>query len=414
MYTSLLSGLTRLSLWWRSLAAMTLVAAVVACGGGGGDGPLANVTGGGTGSFASGPITGFGSIIVNGVRFDDSKASVKAEDDDDNHSSNELKLGMMVTVNGSAVSPGSTATASSITFSSELKGSITSKIGTDTLVVHGVNVLITATTVCEVGSTTGCASLKTGDFIEVHGFFAPATASATAKLTATRIELEAVPKFLKLRGAISNLNTASKTFNIGTQTATVTYADIKASSVPASLTNGLVVRVKVDVTPTVAGLWNAVRIKVPNERKVEDRDEAKIEGVITTAIDASKTFSVNGLKVDASNASLPAGGTAALVVGARVEVEGKIVNGVLVATKVQLDDERGNGEGNNELHGTISKLDTTAKTFEVRGVTVDYSAATFSRGNAGNLVDNVSMVEVKGDLSADGTKVKAKTVKFEN
>ena len=55
--------------WTRAL---WLALLLTGCGGG--------VESGGTGatpaSFASGPITGFGSVIVNGVRFDDSKAVV--------------------------------------------------------------------------------------------------------------------------------------------------------------------------------------------------------------------------------------------------------------------------------------------------------------------------------------------------
>ncbi|MFN7288027.1 MAG: hypothetical protein ACK5SV_02725, partial [Burkholderiales bacterium] len=45
-------------------------AQVAGCGGGGGD--LAGIGSGGTGSFTTGVITGLGSIIVNGVRYDDS------------------------------------------------------------------------------------------------------------------------------------------------------------------------------------------------------------------------------------------------------------------------------------------------------------------------------------------------------
>ena len=408
---------SRLQLWWRSLAALVLVAAVAACGGGGGS-TVSGVNTGGTGSFTSGSISGFGSVIVNGVRFDDSAAAVKEEDGDD---ARELKLGMMVAVNGSAISASSTATASTITFVSELEGAIEPGRTTDSFVVHGVKVLITKTTMCDVGTSTntstGCASLKTGDIVEVYGSFAASSAAPTATLTATRIELQKAPAFMKLRGAISNLNTASKTFNIGTQTATVTYAGI-AASVPASLTNGLVVRVKVKSTPSTAtatlGSWEAVRIKVPGERKLEDRDEAKIEGRITVAIDASKTFSVNGLKVDASNASLPAGGTASLVLGAQVKVEGIIVNGVLVARKVKLEEENENPEGNNELHGTPTALDTAAKTFTLRGVTVDYASARFDKVTLADFANPKLVIEVKGSLSADGSKVIAKVIKLDN
>ena len=52
-----------------------------------------------------------------------------------------------------------------------------------------------------------------------------------------------------------------------------------------------------------------------------------------------------------------------LEIGARVEVEGAIVNGVLVATKVEMEDRRDRGRRALEFRGEMSNLDTTAKTF---------------------------------------------------
>lgn len=69
----------------RHLLAGTAAAAalgLLGCGGGGGAGisdSLAGVGSGGTGSFASGPIRGFGSVIINNVRYDDSTASIATE-----------------------------------------------------------------------------------------------------------------------------------------------------------------------------------------------------------------------------------------------------------------------------------------------------------------------------------------------
>ncbi len=93
-----------------------LAAFVAGCGGG--------VGSGGTGSFASGPITGFGSVIVGGVRFDDSTALVE-DLDGTRRSRDELRLGMTVEIDGSAIttdSSGSSATAARISFESELSG----------------------------------------------------------------------------------------------------------------------------------------------------------------------------------------------------------------------------------------------------------------------------------------------------
>ena len=66
------------------LLVLSAAAALASCGGG--------VGSGGTGSFASGPITGFGSVIVGGVRFDDSTANVE-DGEGGRRSRDELRLG---------------------------------------------------------------------------------------------------------------------------------------------------------------------------------------------------------------------------------------------------------------------------------------------------------------------------------
>ena len=97
---------TPLTLWQRAKV-LWLALALVACGGG--------VDSGGTGatsSYASGPITGFGSVIVNGVRFDDSLASI-SDDDGTLRQRGDLRLGMSVEIRGSAISTDATAAKTS-------------------------------------------------------------------------------------------------------------------------------------------------------------------------------------------------------------------------------------------------------------------------------------------------------------
>ncbi len=68
------------------------------CGGG--------VDSGGTGgasTYASGPINGFGSIVVNGVHFDDSTGSI-SDDDGNARNRSDLQLGMVVETRGAAIS----------------------------------------------------------------------------------------------------------------------------------------------------------------------------------------------------------------------------------------------------------------------------------------------------------------------
>jgi hypothetical protein len=389
------------------------MAALSGCGGGGtsgssGSSGIASVGSGGTGSFSSGAITGFGSIIVNGVRFDDSKATI-TDDDGASRNSGDLKLGMVVSIAGSAIvagTNGSSATASSITFGSELRGPIDS-IGSQSLVVLGQTVQVGANTVFDSAIAGGLARLSVGQVIEVHGFVDPAANT----MLATRIERTGNNTF-KLQGVVQALDTNARTFAIGTLT--ISYAGIATNDLP-TLANGLLVRVRLAATPAT-GTRTATRIRAV-ARQVEDHDEAELEGTVT-AFTSTSTFSVNGIAVDAGKATFP-NGTAGLRLGARVEVEGHVTNGVLVAATVKLEDEdKDEDKEKFELHGTISNLDTTNKTFVIRGVTVSFAGTVrFDKGDASTLAavnGTNTTIEVRGTNSAATNSVIATRIRFEN
>src|SRR4249920_3398790 len=115
----------------RALAAGWVATLVIACGGG--------VGSGGTGAFASGPITGFGSIVVEDIHFDESAARIDDDDGDDRQRS-DLHLGTMVEVQSGEIRDGA-ATASQVRIVSALIGSVQSA-GSGTLVVNGQSVQI--------------------------------------------------------------------------------------------------------------------------------------------------------------------------------------------------------------------------------------------------------------------------------
>ena len=376
--------------------ALASALALAGCGGGSDGGSnVAGVTSGGTGSFSTGAITGFGSIIVGAIRFDDAKASSILDIDDDNTDlRGQLKLGMVVRVKGKP-KVGSSADAETIEVRSELLGPVDSiDAGARTLVVLGQTVVVTPTTFFE--ESLSLPTLRASELVEVHGFVNP----ATNVMTATRIERKTLAnvKAFKLQGNIRALN--ATTFQIGDLVISfATPVDVPTSLV---LANGLLVRVRLETTPSV-GTRKARKIRAV-ELELQNRDEAEVEGTIT-AFPSSSQFSVNGLAVDATGAAVPPG----LKRGDRVEVEGKLVKGVLVAQKVALENE--SDPLKFELHGTVGSL--TATTFVVRGVTVNFSVTTqFSNGMASNLRDLVR-VEVKGVVAPGGTQVKATRISFE-
>lgn len=385
-----------------ALACLGAAAVAVGCGGGGG------ATASDAGAFTMGTITGFGSIIVDGVRFDDSRAQV-VDDDDTPHDRGELKLGMTVEVLSDRVQSGSSgrnAAARHIRFGAEIVGPVEAVDATaQQLTVLGQVVEVNDTTVFDDSLAGGLAVLAKGDIVEVHAQFDTANGHYVAK----RIEKKPQVDFFRLRGPVSQLDGSAKTFHING--ATISYAAVAAADLPANFANGLTVRVRLQTT-AVSGVWQAVSIR-SGVRKVEDHDEAEVRGIVTAFADIT-SFSVNGLPVTTSAGTAFPDGTAGIALGAAVEVEGAIANGVLVASKVQLEDRHANDDDHqNELHGPIGSLDAQAQTFVVRGVKLHYGAATtFSRGGAADLA-NGKAVEVKGRLGADGVTLEARQIKFE-
>jgi hypothetical protein len=376
-------------------------ALVIGCGGGGG-GTAAPASA--ARSYAAGAISGFGSVIVNGVRFDDSNATI-TDDDGNVTSSSALELGMQVEVQGGPVTDDGTgpkATALAIRFGAAVLGPVSAVDTTaKTLVVLDQTVNVLDTTVIDASLVGGLAAVTTGLVLEVHGTRDPATGA----INATRIEPEPNAPAYRVKGPIAGLDTTAHTFSIGG--AVIAYGSV--SPPPANLANGMIVAVRVQ-TAEVAGQWIATRI-LGAAPQVGDADRTEIEGVVT-AFTSTASFSVNGIPVDASNAQFPEG-TTGLVLGAHVEVHGTSANGVVTAASVEVETAQDEEARGFELHGQISAIDTTAQTFVLRGITVSYGGANvdFRKGTAAQLAVGVQ-VEVQGVLSADGTMLQATRISF--
>ena len=359
------------------------VAEIAGCGGGGTG--VAGLSSGGTGSFTSGTITGFGSIIVNGIRYNNDTATVLTSDD--SVSSNPaLQLGMVVNIEGSAVTPASsttglpTATAYRITYGSEWIGPVSNR-ATTTFEILGHTVDVLATTLFG-GVVQQLSDLRDTHFVEVYGY----VDQVDGHIQASRIDVSTVqPSAYKLSGAITQINQVNGTASLG-QTA-ISWS--VPAVLPSGLSSGDFVRVVLDPSP-VGAVWTASRIQQvssPLSRLSADHDyEAEIHGSIT-AYQSSANFVVNGIPVNASAAQM----TGTLAVGVQVEVEGSIRSGQLVATKVAVKTASQAETQEFEFYGVISNV--TAQTFVVRGETFYYDAST---ANSSLLTRNpLPYVEVK-------------------
>ena len=401
---------TRSSGAWRALVAyaaaigVMLAAALVGCGGG--------VDSGGTGAptvaHASGPISGFGSVIVNGVHFDERSASIR-DGDGNSRSRDDLKLGMTTEIDGSAVvvdaNGVSGSAATSIVFASALLGPVAAvDAAAGSFTVLGQTVDIAPNTVFDESLVGGLAGLAVGELVEIYAL----PDFVTRHYVATRIERRPGATSYVLRAMLSNLNAQARTFDLGGLA--VSYATLPGNLLPGVLANGQVVRVQLAKAP-LANLWQATRIDA-GASQFADRDEARLEGLVTSIV-SSAQFSVDGVAIDASHASFP-DGTAGLVAGARVRVEGAVVGQVIDATRVELrsDDELAHEEF--EVDGDVSALDSVAKTFVVRGVLVDYSGSVEFRDGTASDLRIGSLLEVRGVLSTAGTSLAATRIRFRN
>lgn len=306
------------------LSALALFLA--ACGGGGSaDGGIGGTGGGGDGGIggtgvAYGGITGFGSVWVNGVRYDTSSASFR-RDDDDNASQSDLRVGMVARVEGTAT------TATRVTVDSALKGRVEAA-SADQYTVMGQTVRTDAQTAFDDGVRP-----VVGDYIEVHGL--PVQPGVVAATYIERKSTLASPPFV-VTGFVGAQDAAAGTLSLGTLTVAYSGADI--GDMPAGSWAGLLVEIKGTAcagTP-VCGTLTASKIE-PAGAGIASSPKAEVEGYVS-AITADG-FTVAGLRVVLTAGTVVEDGLLTdLAVGVKVEAEGPIANGVMTATKLEFRD----------------------------------------------------------------------------
>lgn len=391
----------------RRGAAATLLASlllIAGCGGGGGDAALMTSADTTPSVYTLGTLTGFGSLIVNGVRFDDSQASI-TDDDGRQQALGALRLGMRVEVDSGRVdATTASARALAVRFGGLVTGPVEAVDATaGTLTVLGQGIDVASTTVIDERLVGGLAAVQIGAVLHVHGL----RDAASGRIAATRIEPQPGATVYKLRGTVAALDTTAKTLRIGA--AVINYAGLTPP--PAGLADGVTLRLALAPAP-VAGQWLAQMLG-PKPPRPTDMGVAHVRGAITT-FSSTSSFSVEGLAVDASAARFP-DGRADLALGVQVEVRGKLSNNLLVASEVSVEGKhRGEDDRRFELHGAISAVDTAARTFVLRGVTVNYGVGVvYAGGSEAGLVVGAK-VEVKGGLGSSRTLVQATKIKFES
>jgi Domain of unknown function (DUF5666) len=383
-----------------SIATFSIIAlSIGACGGGGGSGSASSTAVATEKEFVAGTVTGFGSVIVEGVRYDDSAAKVQIEYDPAAPKAapvSDLKLGMQLIVQVAKA-----GIADTVVSGSEVLGPITS-LTTDGFVVAGqtVKISIDAASPTVFDGVANLAGLVINDRVEVHG-----SRDANNNIVATRIERKNPGDVVMTRvvGTIAAINATAKTFTVGGLL--VSYSDatklLPANTTLASLANGQIVAVFSSASPTAAGITAktiAVKKGIDSQNPV-DADKAWVGGHVRDLNFAAKTFNLKGVAVDASAATFSNGTANDLANARKVRVTGVFQGGVLKATDVKF--AKAQGDALVELIGPVSSF-VSNKSFLVRGVPVDASGTgvSFVNGTVSNLGDGVA-IKLKGAVVND-------------
>ena len=221
----------------RFLPFFLLIFFCLACGGGGGSQGPASVA---SSDVAYGEITGFGSVIVNGIKFEMTGASVMMDDSPGDET--QLRIGMMVKVEGKIDDSDRTkGQAHKVHYFDDLEGPISAiNTGDNTFVAMGQTVFVSAKTHFE--HVAGLAQLQVGNIVEVSGLV------DNGVIQATYVELKK-PTFvpgdddIEVKGSITNLNTDAKTFEL--KGLIVDYSNARLEDVPNGiLADGMFVEVE--------------------------------------------------------------------------------------------------------------------------------------------------------------------------
>lgn len=343
---------TRKLLTWSAAALLGI--GLIGCGGssrGGSD--AATPTGSRT---VTGPITGFGSVIVNGIEFETSGAAIQVEDRSGAESN--LATGMVVRVEGSVDAAGSTGTASRIHYEDDLQGPVDAVDPVaGNLTVMGVVVQFDDQTVWR---HTGPATVAQGDVVEVSGFVANQNGST---IRARYIEGKLGVEDHEMRGTVANLDADAQTFQLAGITVDYSVAVLDDAILEAGgLAEGMLVEAKAE-NPPVAGLLTADEIELEDEYSDHSGAEVKVEGVITRFA-GPEDFDVNGRPCAVSERTRYENGTVSdLALQARVEVEGTVdPNGVLQCSKIEFERAK-----DIKIEGPVGAVDAAGFTLTVLG-----------------------------------------------
>lgn len=368
---------------WK-LWTMGLVVAgfLTGCGSGGGEATVSTAGSGSGSAAATGTITGFGSVFVNGKRFETDHASFLVDNQPGTQS--DLKLGMTVAVTGTLSNNQRSATL--VRQQDAVEGLVQS-VAADglSLVVMGQTVLVDNTTVIDnnIPGQNILNLLAGTDFVEVSGHVRP-----SGVIQATFMEKKPAGTVTpEVRGYVSGQNEAARTFRIGALT--VNYATAVIGDMPnpaGNAWNGLLVEAKGTAFTAATTTLTATQVEPEQDGVSGNVDEFEVEGIVTQVLGSGDFFVGSRHVQTTASTEFRGGAIDEIVLGAKLSVEGRLASGILMANHVKF-------HASVRLEGNIEVVNSgthTVRLVGLPGVTVTANSQTAFDGGVTGVADLVA------------------------
>jgi hypothetical protein len=319
------------------ISALFSVFVLISCGSGGGGGMTAGGGIGGTGIISQGVVSAFGSIFVNGTEFDTSNAEIIVNGEEigvgDRFVLDNLDIGRVVTVEGTGDLDDISAVAVRVIYNDNVAGPVESIHDKDAtskeIVVLGQIVIINVVTKLE-GAEFG--TLAQNDLVEVSGLVDDTGAIRATFLEKTGEFIPGSDMIVGVAGFIVNLDTNLKTFEINNLT--VNYALIDPGDLPQGFGDDLLIEVE-GTLDAMGGEMLAASIELGDEIGDGNSDQIEVLGFVTdVATDFEFTVGNQVVQFDA-NTLFVDGKPEDILRGAKLEAEGSLVDGTLIADEIE-------------------------------------------------------------------------------
>jgi len=366
------SGLIRIALLSLSLAA---------CGGGSGGGTVQPLSA----SVSTGAITAFGSVFVNGHEFGTAHATVTDDDTGAALSSDNLEVGMVVTVKPASDSTDAAPEAAEIHVSPLARGFVDSADTTgSTIMIMGQVAQVTSGTVFSdhracVSAATPCSAINgmsglavtsgttPGSFVAIHGYLFTPGAGGSAQIITTLVSVldyNSATSIFKVEGQAGAVDASKPSVTIGAEVVDLSHAVCRSGGIAVACTSafkvGDVVAALGAAAPTGA-IFAAAAARTARLLPQTPGATVEVEGKVSSV--AGTMFVVRGIQVDGSALSadqIPA-------VGDKVELVGTVAADGLTVTATRIEHDEHAAAARVVLAGPLTSISAgaTAGTFNV-------------------------------------------------